>query len=51
MTNSLADEGAGFAVDTNQISLLFADGRDRLDFPVKAKTDVAADIIDNILTL
>lgn len=51
VTNSLADEGAGFAVDTNKISLLFADGRDRLDFPVKAKTDVAADIIDNILTL
>ncbi len=51
VTNSLADEGAGFAVDTNKISLLFADGRDRLDFPVKAKTDVAADIIDNILSL
>lgn len=51
VTNSLADEGAGFAVDTNKISLLFADGRDRLDFPVKAKPDVAADIIDNILTL
>ncbi len=51
VTNSLADEGAGFAVDTNKISLLFADGRDRLDFPLKSKTDVAADIFDNILTL
>lgn len=51
VTNSLADEGAGFAVDTNKISLLFADGRDRLDFPLKSKADVAADIFDNIATL
>lgn len=50
VTNSLADEGAGFAVDTNKISLLFADGRDRLDFPLKSKADVAADIFDNIAT-
>lgn len=51
VTNSLADKGAGFAVDTNKISLLFADGRDRLDFPLKSKADVAADIFDNIATL
>ncbi len=51
VTNSLADEGAGFAVDTNKISLLFADGRDRIDFPLKSKADVAADIFDNIATL
>lgn len=51
VTNSLADEGAGFAVDTNKISLLFADGRDRLDFPLKSKAEVAADIFDNIATL
>lgn len=49
--NSLRDKGAGFAVATNKVSLIFADGRPQLDFPLKQKTEVAKDIIDNLLTL
>ena len=48
--NSLRDAGAGFGVPTNKVSLIFADGR-QMDFPLKPKTEVAADIIDNLLTL
>ena len=43
--NSLRTPGAGFAYDTNQVTLLFADGT-RKDFPLKSKTEVAADIVD-----
>lgn len=43
--NSLRTPGAGFAYDTNQVTLLFADGT-RKDFPLKSKAEVAADIVD-----
>lgn len=46
--NSLQDKGAGFGTDTNKISIFFANGN-RQDFPLKAKTEVAKDIIDAIL--
>ena len=46
--NSLQDNGAGFGTDTNKISIFFANGN-RQDFPLKAKTEVAKDIIDAIL--
>ncbi len=49
--NSLRDKGAGFGVSTNKVSLIFADGRQRLDLPLKQKTEVAKDIIDNLLKL
>lgn len=49
--NSLRDAGAGFGVPTNKVSLIFADGRPQLDFPLKSKAEVATDIIDNILKL
>lgn len=42
--NSLRTPGAGFAVDTNQVTLLYADGR-RVPYPLKPKTEVAADIV------
>lgn len=45
--NSLRNPGAGFAHDTNQITLLFADGT-RKDFGLKSKTEVASDIVDHI---
>lgn len=46
--NSLNDKGAGFATDTNKISIL--DRQNRLkDFPLKSKQDVARDIINTIL--
>ncbi|GAB4417285.1 MAG: bifunctional phosphopantothenoylcysteine decarboxylase/phosphopantothenate--cysteine ligase CoaBC [Bacteroidia bacterium] len=48
--NSLQDPGAGFAHDTNRITLLDREGR-REDFPLKSKTAVAADILDKIQTL
>lgn len=51
VVNSLTDPGAGFAVDTNKISLIFADGRPDEVFDLKPKSEVAADIIDNMLTL
>lgn len=48
--NSLRDAGAGFGYDTNKISILYRDGR-RLDFPLKAKTAAADDIVDEIVRL
>ena len=45
VVNSLEDEGAGFAVDTNKITILDKNGK-RLDFPLKSKKDVADDIVD-----
>lgn len=43
--NSLHTPGAGFAYDTNQVTLLFADGS-RKDFDLKSKREVASDIVD-----
>ena len=45
--NSLRNPGAGFAHDTNQITLLFSDGT-RKDFGLKSKTEVASDIVDHL---
>ena len=45
--NSLQDPGAGFAVDTNKISVIFRGG-DTLEYPLKSKSQVADDIADNI---
>lgn len=42
--NSLEHPEAGFGKDTNKVSILFAKGHE-LDFPVKSKTDLAADIV------
>lgn len=43
--NSLRTPGAGFAYDTNQVTLLFANGEKKA-FALKSKTEVAADIVD-----
>lgn len=45
--NSLRTPEAGFACDTNKVTLLFADGTQK-DFPLKSKTEVADDIVDFI---
>lgn len=45
--NSLQDKGAGFAYDTNKVTLLFANGNKK-DYPLKSKTEVAKDIVDNL---
>ena len=44
--NSLNDTGAGFRYDTNKISII--DQNARTDYPLKPKTEVAADIIDHL---
>ena len=43
--NSLRDEGAGFAVNTNKIEIIDASGM-RKSFGLKSKEEVAKDIID-----
>lgn len=48
--NSLRDKGAGFGTDTNKITIFTADGRETA-FALKSKREVAADIIDTIITL
>lgn len=45
--NSLRDEGAGFNYDTNKISIIFRSGEQET-FPLKPKTEVAADIVDRL---
>lgn len=47
--NSLRDEGAGFRTDTNKITIITAEGKDT--YPLKPKTEVAADIIDKLASL
>ena len=44
--NSLRDAGAGFGVDTNRVTILYADGRaDAL--PLQSKAEIAMGIIDH----
>ncbi len=47
--NSLEDEGAGFGVDTNKISIIDSDNK-ITRFELKSKSDVALDIVDFIIT-
>jgi len=48
--NSLADKGAGFKHDTNKITIFGLEGKETI-FPLKAKTDVAKDIVAAIIQL
>lgn len=48
--NSLNDDGAGFGFDTNKIKILFRNG-EILEFPLKSKTEVAKDIINEIVKM
>lgn len=48
--NSMRDKGAGFGTDTNKVTIFKADGS-RQDFSLKSKREVAADIVDAILTI
>lgn len=47
--NSLKDNGAGFAVDTNKVSIISRTSTK--DFPLKSKRAVASDIIDELCKL
>jgi phosphopantothenoylcysteine decarboxylase/phosphopantothenate--cysteine ligase len=48
--NSLGEPGAGFDVETNRITIISKDNN-RLDFELKPKSEVAADIADAIFKL
>lgn len=48
--NSLQDQGAGFGVDTNKVTLLFANGTKK-DLPLLLKQEVADVIVESILQL
>jgi len=48
--NSLNDSGAGFQHDTNKIKIIKSDGQ-TLDYPLKSKTLVAVDIVDQIVKM
>lgn len=45
--NSLRDEGAGFAGDTNKVNIFFKNG-EKSSYPLKSKQSVAIDIVDSI---
>jgi len=47
--NSLEDEGAGFMVDTNKISIIDRENKIE-EFPLKTKREVAADIVDRLMS-
>ena len=46
--NSLKDEGAGFAVDTNKVCILHRNGS-VLDLPLQTKTEIADAIVQHII--
>lgn len=48
--NSLRDAGAGFAYDTNKITIFTKDGGERV-YEQKSKQQVAADIVDTIVKM
>jgi phosphopantothenoylcysteine decarboxylase/phosphopantothenate--cysteine ligase len=48
--NSLKDQGAGFAVDTNKITILRKDNKIK-EFELKSKTKVAIDIVNEIVLM
>jgi phosphopantothenoylcysteine decarboxylase/phosphopantothenate--cysteine ligase len=48
--NSLEDEGAGFRYDTNKVTLIDRKGATTA-FPLKNKTEVAAEIVNQVITL
>lgn len=48
VVNSLADEGAGFGVDTNKVVILAADGT-ATDLPLAPKKEVARSIVSHCL--
>ncbi len=49
--NSLSDKGAGFATDTNRVSIFRRGEAEPLSFPLKPKREVAADILNAIESL
>jgi len=50
VTNDAREPGAGFAVDTNRVTILARDGT-RIDLPLLQKTEVADAILDRVVEL
>ena len=50
VTNDAREPGAGFAVDTNRVTMLARDGT-RTDLPLLQKTEVADAILDRVVEL
>lgn len=50
VTNDAREPGAGFAVDTNRVTMLARDGR-RTDLPLLPKSEVADAILDRVVEL
>ena len=48
--NSLNDEGAGFGVDTNKITIFEKNGNET-EYELKSKKEVARDIVDRIVNM
>lgn len=47
--NSLEDKGAGFAVDTNKVTIIDSEGA--VEYPLKSKAEVARDIVSHLARL
>lgn len=45
--NSMKEEGAGFEYDTNKV-VIYKSGGERIKYPLKSKTEVAVDIVDEL---
>lgn len=51
VVNNPREEGAGFGIETNKVTILSGRGSDKLELPVLPKYEVAQKILDFILTL
>lgn len=50
VANDVTAQGAGFGSETNQVNLLFADGRQE-EFPLMSKEEVAARLLDRVVEM
>jgi phosphopantothenoylcysteine decarboxylase / phosphopantothenate---cysteine ligase len=50
VANDITSSDAGFGVDTNRVTLLFADGR-KASLPLKSKAEIAADVIEHLAAI
>jgi phosphopantothenoylcysteine decarboxylase/phosphopantothenate--cysteine ligase len=47
IANDALEDGAGFAIDTNRVTIVHADGREE-SLPLQSKTRVADEILDRV---
>ncbi len=48
--NDISEKGAGFAGDTNRVTLLFSNGQ-RVDLPMMSKAEVAEILMEHVAAL